>query len=336
MVIATVNPYWGKNFFSFLILFFSRFLEWITGRLSLDQLASDEIQVLVLIGVALSSSLVGVFLVLKKMTMLANSLSHTILLGIILTYLLLHAFFSSENPSVSLIGLKQVFIAALITGAITTFFTQILTQVVKLQEDASIGLVFTTLFALGIVIVTIFTRNSHIGIEAVMGNVDALHFDDLKMVSFIVLVNAVIITLFFKEFQLIAFDGALGQSLGFSPSFFNYLLMIQVALTAIAAFRAVGVLLVLALLVGPVLCARLLTNSLRNLILLSAAIGSLCSLFAVALSRHLLSVYQMSLSTAGLVVVLIAIAYLFLILRGVLFSSLRRMDWKKTPEQIDI
>src|SRR5579872_2184905 len=298
MIMAVLNPYWGKDFFQFMLILGTRFLQWMSGQLPLEQMASDEVQLLVLIGVALSAALVGVFLVLKKMSMLANSLSHTILLGIVLTYLLMLAFSSSQKSGAALIDLKTLFIAALITGAITTFFTQFFTQVLKLQEDASIGLVFTSFFALGIVLVTLFTRNTHIGIEAVMGNVDGLHFDDLKMMFFIFVLNCVITLLFFKEFKITAFDRPLAQALGLFPAFFNYLLMIQVAATSIAAFRAVGVLLFLAFLVGPVLSARLLTDSLKKLLFIAGGIGALCALVGVALSRHLLTVYQMPLSTA--------------------------------------
>lgn len=318
------NPYWGSDFFDFFGVLFSR----LFGGASTG-IVSDEIQMLVLIGVALSSSLLGAFLVLKKMTMLANSLSHTLLLGIVLTFIGL-SFFGMESTSLTL---PILLLASLITGLITTFLTQLLTHVLKLQEDASIGLVFTTLFALGITLVTLFTRNSHIGTEIVMGNVDALHVDDLKLVFSVAAGNLALILLFFKEFRITSFDGALASSLGIRTNLFHYLLMVQVAATAIGAFRAVGVLLVLAFLVGPPLIARLLTDRLRTLLILSSCIGVACSIIGVALSRHFLSVEQMPLSTAGLVVTVIVITYLLTLLlapkRGLLLLALRRHQLKE-------
>lgn len=308
-MIAAITPYWGKNFFEFFSLLFQRLLLWLRGDLPLSQLASDEIQLLVLMIVALSSSLVGVFLVLKRMTMLANSLSHTLLLGIVLAYIILGPFSSLSGEETHAISLTTLLVASLATALLTTLLTQLLTHVMRLQEDASIGLVFTTLFALGIVLVTVFTRNAHIGTEVIMGNVDALHFDDLKLVFWVALVDLLILGLFYKEFQITAFDGQLASALGFSPALFNYILMILVAGTAIGAFRAVGVLLVLAFLVGPPLTARLLTPHLKTLILLAAAIGVFCSLIGVALARHILSVYHAPLSTGGLVVTLIGLTY---------------------------
>jgi manganese/zinc/iron transport system permease protein len=309
-----MNPYWGQHFGSFFILFFQRLFQMVTGKLSLHDLASDEVQIFVLGLVGCASALVGTFLVLKKMTMLANSLSHTILLGIVLSYLLLLPFAQEGEEQFHTLSLTTLLIASLITAVLTTVLTQGLTHVMKIQEDASIGLVFTTLFALGIVLVTMFTRNTHIGTEAIMGNVDALHVHDLKLISIIALLDLVLVTLFYKEFQVTAFDGGLAKSLGFSPSLFNYLLMVMTAATVIGAFRAVGVLLVLAYLVGPVLTARLLTDNLKTLILLSMGIGFVCSLCAVALTRHLLSVYQMPLSTSGMVVTLLGVAYFLAIL----------------------
>lgn len=270
----------------------------------MSELAADDVQVLVLSLIGISSALIGSLLVLKKMTMLANSLSHTILLGIVIAYVLgTHG-----------ISLSTLIIAALVAAWMTTVLTQGLIHWMKLQEDASIGLVFTTLFALGVVLVTWLTRNAHIGTEAVMGNVDALHVNDLKLAAWVAGFNVIVVLLFFKEFKLMAFDSAFAITIGLSATLWNYVFMTMTALTAVAAFRAVGVLLVLALLVGPVLIARLYVKRLKALMLLSAAIGVGVSLVAVALARHLLSVYDLPLSTAGIVVTLIGVIYVGLLL----------------------
>ena len=248
-MIAVVNPYWGKSFLDFFVLFLTRLIRWIRGDLLFSDIASDEVQMLVLMLVAISCAMVGSFLVLKRMTMLANSLSHTILLGIVLAYIILFPFSSVASGSEPTLSIEILLLASLITGLMTTLLTQFLTNVMKIQEDASIGLVFTTLFAIGIVLVTIFTRNMHIGTEVIMGNVDALHVHDLKLIWMVTLIDFVVLSMFFKEFKITTFDPSLANSLGISTNIYNYLLMILVAATSIGAFRAVGVLLVLALLV---------------------------------------------------------------------------------------
>lgn len=325
-MILALNPYFNKDLIGFLHLFFRRMGELLIGKIGFADLASDEVQVLVLALVAIASALIGTFLVLKKMTMLANSLSHTILLGIVIAYLLLIPFADAEVHSHS-ISIQVLLIASLVTGLVTTLLTQMLTHLLKLQEDASTGLVFTTLFALGIVLVTVFTRNTHLGTEAIMGNVDALHVHDLKLILGIVLFDFAVIALFFKEFKMTTFDSSFADAQGVSSSLFNYLLMVLTSATVIGAFRAVGVLLVLAFLVAPVLTARLFTHRLKNLLLLAIAIGIGASLLSVALARHLLTVHHLPLSTSGLVATVLGAVY-FLCL---VFSYLRekRVQLKK-------
>ncbi|MBS0603571.1 MAG: metal ABC transporter permease [Verrucomicrobia bacterium] len=303
------NPYFSKNFGEFLLIFMQRMGELLLGKIGFSDLASDEVQVLVLALVAISSSLVGTFLVLKKMTMLANSLSHTILLGIVIAYVILIPFIPEGEVHSHSISIQVLLIASLATGLITTLLTQMLTHLLKLQEDASTGLVFTTLFALGIVLVTVFTRNTHLGTEAIMGNVDALHVHDLKLILWIALFDFAVIALLFKEFKITTFDGSFASAQGFSSALFSYLLMVLTSATVIGAFRAVGVLLVLAFLVGPVLTARLFTHRLKKLIILAVAIGVFASIISVALARHLLSVHHLPLSTSGLAATVLGAIY---------------------------
>jgi manganese/zinc/iron transport system permease protein len=303
------NPYSGQNFFGFFMVLLQRLWMFLCGNLSFQDLATDEIQLLVLMGVAASAALVGSFLVLRKMTMLANSLSHTILLGIVGAYLLMR--FSDSHEALSL---QSMLVASILTGLFTAFLTEFLTKTARLQEDASTGIVFTSLFALGIVLLTLLTRNVHIGIEVVMGNVDGLQREDLKLVFLILGMNLLLFFLFFKEFKITTFDSALARSFGLSTVFFNYLLMTQVSATVISAFRAVGVLMVLSFITGPALTARLLTHDLKRMLLLAVLLGCLASLLGVAISRHLLSVYGIALSTGGLVVCAISLLFLAAVL----------------------
>ena len=309
-----MNPYWGSHFFQFFYLLFVRFMMALRGELSLTDLASDEVQLLVLLGVAISTSLVGVLLVLRRMTMLANSLSHTTLLGLVIAYVL----FSHQGGGMDI---KILMTAAFISALLTVFCTEFLRRVVKLQEDASIGLVFTTFFALGVTLVTLFARNAHLEVDAIMGNVDALHSDDLKSIGVVVLLNIALIVLFFKEWKITTFDSALAKALGISPLFFSTLLLFQTAATLMGSFRAVGVLLVLAFLVAAPLSARLLTHRLGRLFVIAPLLAGGCSIVAVALSRHLLSAYHIPLSTAGIVVMLLALLYGGLLVRSLTFRQ---------------
>jgi manganese/zinc/iron transport system permease protein len=306
---AYINPYSNTTFFGFFWELLLRLYAFMTGTLHWNDLVSDEIQMIVLICVASSAALVGTFLVLRKMTMLANSLSHTILLGIVLAFVFTQDGFLESAGQYHPINIHVMLLTSLGVGIATAFLTEFLTKAARLQEDASTGIVFTSLFAMGIVLVTLLTRNAHVGTEVVMGNVDALHIDDIKLVFVILLLNMALILLFFKEYKITTFDPAMAKAVGISTLFFNYLLMVQVSATTIGAFRAVGVLMVLSFIVGPVLTARLLTHDLKKLLLLSIGIGCMASLLGVALTRHILTVYGVPLSTSGVVVCVIVLLF---------------------------
>ncbi|MBM3191915.1 MAG: metal ABC transporter permease [Chlamydiae bacterium] len=296
-----MNPYWGKDIWGFIGLFFSRLVQW--GK---EPLASDEIQVLVLVAIGIASTFVGIFLVLKKITMMANALSHTILLGIILSYLLLRPFIGAStfffHPGVLLL-------ASLITAWMTVTLVQLCQKVFRLQEDASVGLVFTFLFALGVLLVSLYSHHLHLGVEAIMGNMDALHVDDVKFAFGVLFGNLFMMVFLFPRYKLLAFDPTFMGAIQGNTSLFSYLLLLQTALTAVGAFRAIGVFLFLIFLTAPILSAKVFTKKLKSLMAVACGISVLCGFLSVALSRHILSVYDIALSTAGLTCVVTALSY---------------------------
>lgn len=289
--------FWGLNFFGFLTAFVRDIGLLIAGKTSVANLAVDEVQIFMLMLVGISCAMVGTFLVVRKMTMVANSISHTILFGIVLSYVVLR-----QMGEVLMIDMKVLIFASFISSILTVVLTDLLNRVLRLQKDASIGLVFTLLFALGIVFVTAFTRNTHIGTEVIMGNIDMVHTDDLKMALFLCLGNAALILIFFKEYLITAFDAHFAKISRVSHFAFTYLLLLQTSATVIGGLRSVGVVLVLALLAVPPLIARMFTTRLIPMMLLAILISSVSAIVAVGLSRHILTVYGLALSTSGLLV----------------------------------
>ena len=261
---------------------------------------TDLLQWAILSGIAISCGVLGPFLVLRKMTMFTNSLSHTILLGIVLAFLITGS---------ALFNVSTLLIGALIASLMTALFTGGLVKVFCLQEDASIGLVFTALFALGITLVTLYTRNVHLGLEAVMGNVDILDLSDLKLTGALVLLNLCLITVFYKQFQLTSFDSNMAKTLGIPCSTFQFFLLFLASVTCVGAFRAVGVLLVLAFLVGPYLIARTFCHKLSHLLFWSPFVGVVLSGVGVLIARVLFGQFGLALSTGGIVAFLIGLVY---------------------------
>lgn len=297
-----MNPYWGSGFFEFFGILFSRIFAFVSGT-SITA-ASDEIQLGTLAAVALSCGLLGPFLVLKRMTMFANSLSHTILLGIVLAFLFASNLWGGEmfSPTTLLLGsFAAAFLTAALTEGLTRFF--------RLQEDASVGLVFTALFALGILLVTLYTKDVHLSVEAIMGNADALQGSDFTFASILAVLNLFIFVIFYRQLKISAFDRQYASTLGIPASFFHFLLLFLSSAVCVGAFRAVGVLLVLAFLTGPYLTARLFCSRLSRLLWLTPVLGIVASGIGVAFSRYALSSFGLPLSTGGVVVCVIGLFY---------------------------
>jgi manganese/zinc/iron transport system permease protein len=293
-----MNPYVGQEFISFFKVLVFRLL-----RADFSSLFSDELQMAVLIAISISCALIGSFLVLKKMTMLANALSHTLLLGIVVVFLI--------SPSEGgLVPIPALMVAGGITGLLTAFLTQVLQRSVRVQEDASIGLVFSSFFALSVLLISLFSRNAHVGLELIMGNVDGLVLKDLYWVWVVMGLNIGCFFIWYRGYQLSTFDELMARVLQFSPTFYTYLLMTQTSVTCISSFRSVGVFMVLALLVVPTLTVRLFIHSLKKLMVVSAAYSSILAVVGVALSRHLLTYYDRGFSTAGVLVTLHFILFL--------------------------
>jgi manganese/zinc/iron transport system permease protein len=318
-IIGLINPYISTNIITFFKVLVSRFLFFIKGQGGINDLFVDEVQIVTLVMVAISCALIGVFLVMRRMTMLANALSHTVLIGIVIAYA-----FTSKSFDFSYMNISTLFIAAGISGVITVVFSEVFHRYLHLQKDASVGIVFTSLFALGVVLVSLLSKNSRICIEIITGNIDVLHKNDIKLVFMIFLINLFVVTIFFKELHAFVFDATFAKLLGIPILFFNCILMLQTSITVIGAFRVVGVVVVLSFITGPVLISRIFTKNIKSLIVVSTAVGIFVAVVSVALSRHFLSVNGIALSTSGiLVVTLIALYILAIILsstRGVMAS----------------
>ncbi len=309
--------YWGKTFFSFFYTLFSHIGLALQGKYL--ELAADEIQIIALAFIGIACAIIGSFLVLRKMAMVANAISHTVLLGIVSSFLILHFFFAKPFSELLNIDIKLLILAGILSSLLTMFFTDFFNHTLKLARDASIGLVFTSLFSVGIILVTIFTKNTHIGAEIIMGNVDMLHKDDIWITLLLVLGNLLCVGLFFKEYLITSFDPEFAKLSKISPALLNYVIIFQTSITLVGAFRAVGVVLVLALLVVPPVTARMFVNRVKPMILISSLISFVGACLAVAISRHIVTVFGFSLSTSGLMVTI-----LFLIWLGSLTLTRRR------------
>ncbi len=238
-----------------------------------------EIQLVSMV-VATACALPGTFLVLRKMAMMSDAISHAILPGIVI------GFFLTENLSSPLLILGGA-----VAGLLTVALVEWIRKTDRVREDAAIGLVFSTLFALGVLMIAQFANDVHLDIDAVLlGELAFVPFDRLMLfgrdlgpqalyaTGIVGLLCAGFILLFYKELKLATFDSALCATLGFLPGVLHYSLMGLVSMTAVAAFDAVGSILVIALMVGPPVSAYLMTHQLSKMILYSIILAILAAI----------------------------------------------------------
>ncbi len=267
-----------------------------------------EIQLIAIV-TAVACALPGVYLVLRRMTLMSDAISHAILPGIVL------AFFLTESLSSPLLIL-----AAAGTGVLTVVFVELLQRTKLVKEDAAIGLTFPALFSVGVILISRFAGNVHLDMDAVLlGELAYAPLNRLEVFGYnigpvslyvmgtILLLNLIFILLFYKELKLATFDASLAAALGFTPTLIHYGLMTLVSVTTVGAFDAVGSILVVALIAGPPATAYLMTDKLSRMLILSAVVGGVN-----AVSGYWLA-YLFDVAIAG------AIATMTLLVFGIIF-----------------
>lgn len=286
-----------------------------------------EIQIIAVI-VAVSCALPGVFLVLRKMSMMSDSITHTILLGIVI------AFFVTHDLSSPLL-----IAGAALMGVITVWMTETLSRTRLLAEDAAIGVVFPLLFSAAIILITRYAGSVHLDTDSVLlGELTFAPFDRMiaagadigakaiYTTGTLLLINLAAIIIFFKELKVATFDPMLAAVLGFSPALVHYGLMTLVSLTAVGAFQAVGSVLVVAFMIGPPVTAYLLTDDLKRMLILSGVIGAVNGIFGYQAAAAL------DASIAGSMAVVTGFSFLAVFIftprRGLLSTFFRRKKQK--------
>ncbi|TNE48650.1 MAG: iron ABC transporter [Deltaproteobacteria bacterium] len=277
--------------------------------------------------VCISSGILGCFLILRKMALMGDAISHSVLPGIAVAAWLTGSL--SSFPAI---------LGATVVGLLTPMLIDVLRSTGRIHEDASLGLVFTILFSAGVVMIANM-GNIHLDLDCVLfGEIATTPFDrwivsgvDLGPRAFwslgaVLLLDIGFVVLFYKELKVSTFDPILAASMGLRPRVLHYMLLGMVALTTIAAFESVGAILVVAMLIAPGAAAYLLTDRLAIMLLLSALIGVLCAGLGYGMALAMggkVSVAGTMSTTAGL---LFAGAFLFSPRYGLVSQAWKRVQ----------
>ena len=271
--------------------------------------AQLEIQLIASL-VAIACAIPGTFLVLRKMAMISDAISHSILPGIVI------GFFITQDLNSPLL----ILLAAL-TGVLTVVLVEKIQQTKLVKEDTAIGLVFPALFSIGVIMIAKYANDVHLDIDAVLlGELaftpfDRIYYNEIDLgpkslwvIGIILVITLGLLIAFFKELKISTFDAGLATSLGFTPAVIHYGLMSVASITTVGAFDAVGAILVVALMIAPAASAYLLTTNLIKMIALACFFGVFSAIAGYWMANYF------DASIAGSIATMLGIVFLIVYL----------------------
>lgn len=259
---------------------------------------------------AVSCALLGVFLVLKNMAMVADALSHTVLLGIVLGY-----FIAGDLDS------PILFVGAALFGVMTVYAIEYVVNKFAIQSDAATGLVFTLLFALAIILISKYARNVHLDVDVVLsGEVVFATLNTMEIfgiqvpISFarmlvMLVINLAFVAVTYQQLKVSIFDPVYAKSIGVAVGFLNLVLMTLVSITTVVAFDTVGAILVISLMVAPALSAHLLSKRLSIMLLVALLYGVINSVLGYYVAIYFNVSISGTIAFAGFVTFLLTLLF---------------------------
>lgn len=207
---------------------------------------------------------VGCFIILRSMSLMGDAISHAVLPGVAISFIL---------------GIN-FFIGAIVFGLLSSIIITYIKENSVIKGDTAIGITFSSFLALGIILIGLANSTTDL-FHILFGNILAVQDSDKYMTIIVGLIVLTLITIFFKELLLTSFDPVLAKSMGMRVSFYHYLLMILLTLVAVTAMQSVGTILIVALLITPAATAYLYVKSLRTMLFLSSAVGAVASVLGL-------------------------------------------------------
>ncbi|QGT99404.1 Manganese ABC transporter, inner membrane permease protein SitD [Candidatus Syntrophocurvum alkaliphilum] len=253
--------------------------------LSQYQYLQNALKAGILVGII--CGLIGCFIILRGMALMGDAISHSVLPGVAIAYILGFSFF----------------IGAVIAGVISALGIGYVAQNSKIKDDSAIGIIFTAAFALGVILITV-NRGTEVCLWHILfGNVLAVSSNDLLMTFIIGIIVIITVTLFYKQLLLTTFDPIMAESIGIPAKTVHYFLMLLLSLVTVASLQTVGIILVVAMLITPGASAYLLTNRLPIMIILASIFGVISAIAGVYFS------YIYDIPTGASIVVVASIIF---------------------------
>ncbi len=280
--------------------------------------------------VTAACGLIGNYLILRRMALVGDAISHSVLPGLVLGYL---AFGS--------LGIGPMMAGAVVAGLVTTVLIEFIHTRSRIKADAAIGITFCSLFAAGVVMINLFASKVHLDAECVLyGELSHLPFavsvpilsiavpEPVLIMGAVAVIVAALVIVFFKELLICSFDASLAESLGFRPRLVHYGMMAVLSVVVVSAFESVGAILVIAMLILPGATAQLISTRLPRCLWLSMAHAAASAVLGVHLGIWL------DCSVAGAVVVAATVLFVIVWLGGLAAGfAARRLDRQRIGEK---
>lgn len=254
--------------------------------------------------VGIICGVIGCFIVLRGLALMGDAISHAVLPGVAISYML---------------GINY-FYGAVVIGMLTALGIGVVNQNSRVKSDSSIGIVFSAFFALGIILIAKAQTATDLT-QILFGNVLAVRSSDMWMTLIVGTIVLLVVIIFYKELLITSFDETISAAYGLPTRLIHYGIMILLTMVTVASLQTVGVVLVVALLITPASTAYLLTNRLWVMILLSAFFGAISAIIGLYFS------FAYNLSSGAVIVlattVLFILAFIFAPKQGILWRSIR-------------
>ena len=260
--------------------------------------------------VGIICGVIGSFIILRGMALMGDAISHAVLPGVAISYML---------------GINY-FYGAVFTGILTAFGIGAITQNSRIKSDSSIGLVFSAFFALGIILITRSGSATDLT-QILFGNVLAVRTSDMWLTLAIGSIVILVVILFYKELLVSSFDETMAAAYGLKVRFIHYAIMFLLTLVTVASLQTVGVILVVSMLITPASTAYLLTNRLSVMVVLASFFGAFSAVIGLYFSfeYNMPSGPVIALATTALFL----LAFLFSPKQGIIFRKIQAFNRKK-------
>ncbi|MEO1449553.1 MAG: iron chelate uptake ABC transporter family permease subunit [Bacteroidota bacterium] len=275
--------------------------------------------------VGVMCGVLGCFIILRNMALIGDALSHAILPGVVAGFLI---------AGFSVLGF---FAGSVVAGLLAAILITWIQRNVKTQEDAAIGIVFTSMFAVGVMGISWLTRQEGVHLDLkdfLFGNVLGISDQDLWMTGMVMLFSLICVLAFYRYFFMTTFESVVAQTIGISVSTMHYFLMLLLSFAVVASLQSVGVILVVAMLITPASTAYLLTYRLPSMLILAALAG----LISTTLGLLIAIIFEttpgpaMTITATGLYV----LAVLFAPRRGLVSKAMVRRQKRNRIRREDI